>query len=1337
MDLPLKFDFDLPFSPEIEFKIYKPYRLHPLYTNKTHPAGCYLHPRTNTWTPFCSACTNTPPEPHKLTLDPHKICECQDTITPEPTIPTTALADFFPLCYKLSDDRRRSFCAMEAFLASEKTASSDLSYFFSKQSETLNFPKETTSLMTDKIITLFKEFLRDRPLKASLPDTEALAFLYLAFCSTNRALDNITKQRGHDLPTAKSTHSALYIMKSFIQNSYCLARGLAQGPNQSAEDFQSVTKQFTAAARRLKDAMNQAEMMSQLYSQSLPVSWRNHTLLKHKSWFAHPPTKDTAIFLNDTLAKLHQAILLVTASGSPRDTFSTKTIPRAVTIVSITIRSIARLTLTCAEYESFWTAQQYWQDQPPTAGIASPLADPPTIAPLSTLLQARSTMKHSQPTQTSPPQRHGQSDDDTPRGPPQDQPLPTHAQGTPPTDNPFEPPFTQKPQPQPPLYPPLPPVRFTPSTEPAFLTPYTTHPSAPAQAQPHTTSPKTATKSRPPQTPPTPTTPVTPRPRTRAQTRGANIPLAFLTLILCSFMTPAQALKGHQEVTINITRTTNNTTPPPLDHVPLPPPTTEAATTPPIHAQSDSRTTTFVADNIMYTHLTQRAFNPNFFILRRPLNTKPLHNAAAKLPQLAHILSDLCDRVLKQYPSTDDRIYTFHPIHGISPLQHYTVCNPQNLRPALIYAPLDASTLAYTMLQQNISVTLAPISTHANVPIYPDGTKVPLTAFDNYFSNSSGDDIFKGPLPNHHYYRFLYVAQEPTSLFLVAYPCPRYSNNSSNPSPYCTTTYSIPCVHTNMQIITPEGLLPMPECGQFLDNIITEAANIQLTVAMATPSEEAPTTTPHGKPPLHHRIVKRAVTAFAAIALTITGLVSIVSLGSYINNGITKAQAQTDTALLHKAQYDIEANEIINAAQQLQIQEISSFVVNQTSRLQQKIHVLEIRTAFATTLNHFRILTNTITTGLNSLAMTVMATQIGRPNPAILTSGDLARAALSIYAQHGIKISTTLDDIQPLILRDGNHLITLFRAPIIDNQRQFSLFTVTPIPDFSDEGFRTTPLDVPSHVAIQTTEEGYIIPSITEVMACTSSPSSCHTTAPVLPAALAPCGIAPLLNQRANCTYTTTQTTSDFYNTAGNYTCYSVRNPVTIRAFCQQPTTTMPVSKTVFHLDGTGCFSHHPSCSLKAPDGTTILPSTTIGSPYNLPAILSTSTSQTIQTPTLLTPPTIEAPETPGISTLQRLPRSHRLWQPPPTAITPPLYSILLGPTGLFLATAVIITCAITCYVNRRTTRYKKILRTTDTDLRDHQRTYHNFTTRFASYPSPDLDLPPLPTQAQIMIEEA
>ena len=439
-----------------------------------------------------------------------------------------------------------------------------------------------------------------------------------------------------------------------------------------------------------------------------------------------------------------------------------------------------------------------------------------------------------------------------------------------------------------------------------------------------------------------------------------------------------------------------------------------------------------------------------------------------------------------------------------------------------------------------------------------------------------------------------------------------------------------------------------------------------------------------------------------------------------ITGGIGQGNYNANRNAIDAVKLGLRDARLTNAQQDEKIDEIQRFIV----AMQRNIFVSKTLDWYTDTTEamttQFRTLVNTAEIAVNKLAISIMARDIGKVNPVLLTSNELAGIATAMFTTEKITLSTDMNQVVPDIFTLDGQIYASLQIPIKDTARQFDLFEITPIPTFSDDGNRIEPVQPPDYMAVQKESEGFIALTDKDARGCLDKRDTmCYTTAPMQPAHLAGCGVAPFLHRKANCTYMETEKKADFYHTGGNLTCFSVTRQTRLRVYCPEDHSQARASnKQYFTVTGAGCFTFENLCHIEAEDGTRLLTSTVAGTPYVMPKDITFGISRFLlpdRTITEHTPPKPEGAFVSGIEPLRPeprnpLPRMSMLTEPPP------LYNTVVLPAiaaSLCILMGVLTCFGCLCCKNRRTFRYVKA---NIEDLYDTKKTFEEHKDDFAEF---------------------
>ena len=218
----------------------------------------------------------------------------------------------------------------------------------------------------------------------------------------------------------------------------------------------------------------------------------------------------------------------------------------------------------------------------------------------------------------------------------------------------------------------------------------------------------------------------------------------------------------------------------------------------------------------------------------------------------------------------------------------------------------------------------------------------------------------------------------------------------------------------------------------------------------------------------------------------------------------------------------------------------------------------------------------------------LQAASFGKTSPYVLTKGELKELGITSMQQDGIIISDNPDDVICYTSITNNTIQFILQVPIKDPSKEFSLFTITPIPTFADNSTFMPQLDS-NHIAINSIGDKYTILNDLELNRCLDTPPDCKSTKPIAP-----------ISDRTSCaalTYTSDSQQCPYKNTGMKPTTfvrffdvnmfYSAPQEQKIYIQCAKTPTHPNIRSEVITIQGIGVNTVHHSCDITLPDGST------------------------------------------------------------------------------------------------------------------------------------------------------
>ena len=206
----------------------------------------------------------------------------------------------------------------------------------------------------------------------------------------------------------------------------------------------------------------------------------------------------------------------------------------------------------------------------------------------------------------------------------------------------------------------------------------------------------------------------------------------------------------------------------------------------------------------------------------------------------------------------------------------------------------------------------------------------------------------------------------------------------------------------------------------------------------------------------------------------------------------------------------------------------------------------------------------------------------------ILSQQELSALGTQSIQSSNLILSSRLEDVKCTPIIENDTISFALQIPIIDPQKEFSLFTITPVPSFSNS---STHIPVPdsNHIAINMQGDKYTTLNDLELTKCLAKPPECKSTKPISP-----------IKDQTSCvasTYTSDTYKCQFKNLPNNTPpfvrfydlnmIYSTKTEQRLFIKCYNPITPSSTQDDVILLKDMGLTTVKHSCDITLPDGTT------------------------------------------------------------------------------------------------------------------------------------------------------
>jgi hypothetical protein len=222
-----------------------------------------------------------------------------------------------------------------------------------------------------------------------------------------------------------------------------------------------------------------------------------------------------------------------------------------------------------------------------------------------------------------------------------------------------------------------------------------------------------------------------------------------------------------------------------------------------------------------------------------------------------------------------------------------------------------------------------------------------------------------------------------------------------------------------------------------------------------------------------------------------------------------------------------------------------------------------------------------------------LAASFGRTSPYVLPQHELDTITHTLLRTKGFIVSHDLNLVKTYTLLTKNeqgiqHIDFIFEMPVIDPNKEFSIYTVFTLPNFHDNTTYLTYLDS-NHIAINQHGDKYTTLTDIQINRCLDTPPVCKSNTPITPIADESSCVALTYVKNQNMCSSVPQQTSPkasflFFD---SYMFYSVPSPTSIYAKCFKSPLSNAFRDVTLNLQGIGQTLLQPTCTLNMPDGTT------------------------------------------------------------------------------------------------------------------------------------------------------
>jgi len=331
-----------------------------------------------------------------------------------------------------------------------------------------------------------------------------------------------------------------------------------------------------------------------------------------------------------------------------------------------------------------------------------------------------------------------------------------------------------------------------------------------------------------------------------------------------------------------------------------------------------------------------------------------------------------------------------------------------------------------------------------------------------------------------------------------------------------------------------------------------------------------------------HNIVSRAI--FTTILVVITAISALASSCAALM-ALAQTRPNYDQAI-----QDLEVNTRVVATEFDDLQKRLEIYFNQTQTYNLKVREEDVL------YTSFLRIVMTLQDNLIMFQNTITAIQYDMVTPELLSPTDLEKSANDIRKRNQVEIDPHLLNyhVTPVIV--DNSLAVEITIPILENQKEASLFSVHPYPTFLDNTTKVTPDCQVQHIAIYKHSSDFAVPTEQEAVHCSAPREKCTINSPKFTSNIDNCAAKEFFGKDISRNVHSTDISAFLLN-VNNTIYYSV--PSTFSGYFHCQSQKAGPDNTV-SLSGKGHFRIPPGCRFESHD---------YGAEFDLPRQLHVSHS--------------------------------------------------------------------------------------------------------------------------------
>ena len=216
----------------------------------------------------------------------------------------------------------------------------------------------------------------------------------------------------------------------------------------------------------------------------------------------------------------------------------------------------------------------------------------------------------------------------------------------------------------------------------------------------------------------------------------------------------------------------------------------------------------------------------------------------------------------------------------------------------------------------------------------------------------------------------------------------------------------------------------------------------------------------------------------------------------------------------------------------------------------------------------------------------ITAARSGKVSPFIITQAELEEQAIMAKRERDVTLDTNMNNVKVTIIAIENQIQFFFNIPVVDDDRLFTFYKVTPLPHFQSNATFIPKIDA-TYIAISAENSEYHTVDADEFNRCIDIPQECRVASPANHMTdSAHCVIRTYMTAQISCPLVeSTIPKRPFIRSIGNHTIFSVPEPTSIFIKCKNMWTTNSYQDTSTVIKGMGDITFRPGCVVTLPDG--------------------------------------------------------------------------------------------------------------------------------------------------------